>query len=93
MVEFENAVGRALATTEDPDYDVPDNKLYTGEQKIMIRPYPLPGTAKVRTFMLSLMLSMLLLLLLSLVVVVVVVIFVWPPLLCLLVLLMVLQCG
>ena len=45
VVEYEQAVGRALATTEDPDYDVPDNKLYTGEQKIMIRPYPLPGTA------------------------------------------------
>lgn len=45
MVEFENAVGRALATTEDPDYDIQDNQLYTGEQKIMIRPYPLPGTA------------------------------------------------
>lgn len=47
MVEFENAVGRALATTEDPDYDT-DNKLYTGEQNIMIRPYPLPKTVKVR---------------------------------------------
>lgn len=47
MVEFEQAVGRALATTEDPDYDVPDNKLYTGEQKVMIRPYPLPGSVKV----------------------------------------------
>ncbi|CAM9912464.1 unnamed protein product [Scytosiphon promiscuus] len=48
VVEFENAVGRALATTEDPDYDVPDNKLYTGEQKIMIRPYPLPGSVKAK---------------------------------------------
>ncbi|CAM9453337.1 unnamed protein product [Hapterophycus canaliculatus] len=46
VVEFEQAVGRALATTEDPDYDVPGNKLYTGEQNIMIRPYPLPGSVK-----------------------------------------------
>eukprot|EP00752_Nemacystus_decipiens_P013014 g11513.t1 len=51
VVEFENAVGRALATYEDPDYDVPDNKLYTGEQKIMIRPYPLPGTVKQKPIM------------------------------------------
>ncbi|CAM9772829.1 unnamed protein product [Pylaiella littoralis] len=49
VVEFEQAVGRALATTEDPDYDVPDNKLYTGEQKVMIRPYPLPSSVKKAT--------------------------------------------
>lgn len=46
VVEFENAVGRALATTEDPDYDVTNNKLFTREQKIQIRPYPLPKTVK-----------------------------------------------
>lgn len=46
LVEYEQAVGRALATTEDPDYDA-DNMLYTGEQNIMIRPYPLPSTVKV----------------------------------------------
>lgn len=43
-------MGRALATTEDPDYDVSDNKLYTGEQNIMVRPYPLPGSVKVRVW-------------------------------------------
>lgn len=53
MVEYEQAVGRALATEEDPDYDVMDNKLYTGEQKIMIRPYPLPSTVKVICFRLQ----------------------------------------
>ncbi|CAN0453729.1 unnamed protein product, partial [Ectocarpus sp. 8 AP-2014] len=46
VVEYEQAVGRALATTEDPDYDVSDNRLYTGEANIMIRPYPLPGSVK-----------------------------------------------
>jgi len=47
VVEFELAVGKALATTEDPDYDT-DNMLYTGEQNIMIRPYPLPSSVKVK---------------------------------------------
>lgn len=51
VVEYEQAVGRALATTEDPDYDVSDNKLYTGEANIMIRPYPLPGSVKVLGYM------------------------------------------
>lgn len=48
VVEYENAVGRALATEEDPDYDVTDNKLYEGgNDRVMIRPYPLPKAAKV----------------------------------------------
>lgn len=46
VVEYEQAVGRALATTEDPDYDAA-NELYGGQENIMIRPYPLPGTTKV----------------------------------------------
>ncbi|CAM9502101.1 unnamed protein product [Discosporangium mesarthrocarpum] len=46
VVEYENAVGCALATTEDPDYDT-DNALYSGSLKdTMVRPYPLPFSAK-----------------------------------------------
>lgn len=47
MVEFEHVVGKALASEDDPDYEVVESKLYQG-QRAMVRPYPLPPTVKVR---------------------------------------------
>lgn len=48
VVEYEMAVGKALASDDDPDYDVVDNKLYHGRDKgLNVRPYPLPSSAKV----------------------------------------------
>ncbi|CAM9788338.1 unnamed protein product [Sphacelaria rigidula] len=43
-VEVEMVVGKALATDGDPDYDS-ENPLYNGAAT-MIRPYPLPKSAK-----------------------------------------------
>ncbi|CAM9474814.1 unnamed protein product [Scytosiphon promiscuus] len=44
VVEVEMVVGKALATDGDPDYDS-ENPLYNGAAT-MIRPYPLPKSAK-----------------------------------------------